>query len=270
MNGILGRFIPIDSVVNRFDPRIKLTIDFFFLILILFTDSFFSYLVLFIYIFIGMFLSKIPLKVFYLGLRSIMALIILMVFIQILFTPPQNSSDTAFRFLFITVSKDGLINSLIVFLRFSLMILMTTLLTASTSSSQIADGISYLLKPISFLGFDVKKFSMMISMALRFVPIFSDEFISISDAQRSRGLSYKSGSLLKRIKALIPMFIPLIALAFKKALVLADAMQVRGFIDADNRTSLHELKITYLDYFLILSFVLISILVFLSNFYAEL
>ncbi|SYW10720.1 energy-coupling factor transporter transmembrane component T family protein [Oenococcus oeni] len=258
MNNIFGRFLPTDSLLGKLDPRTKIVIDFFFVIILLFANSWLTYGILIFFVAFAIYCSKIPIKVFWLGLRSILSLVILMMLIQLLLTAPSDQSDILISFGWLRISSTGLINSIIIVLRFFLMIFMTTLLTVTTPSTSIADGISSLLKPLSKIGLDTKTFALLISMTLRFVPILSDEFSTIVDAQRSRGLSLKTGSIVKRTKTLIPMIIPLISVAFKKALTLADTMEIRGFIDAKSRTSFHQLKFQKIDLIVLIIFTVIS------------
>ncbi|AZZ61375.1 energy-coupling factor transporter transmembrane protein EcfT [Oenococcus sp. UCMA 16435] len=258
MNNIFGRFLPTDSLIEKLDPRTKIVIDFLFVIVLLFANSWLNYGILISFVAIAIYCSRIPIKIFWLGLRSILSLVILMILIQLLLIAPSNKADIFISFGWLKISSSGLINSAIIALRFFLMIFMTTVLTVATPSTSIADGISSLLKPLGKIGIDTKTFALLISMTLRFVPILSDEFSTIVDAQRARGLSLKTGSIVKRTRTLIPMIIPLISVAFKKALTLADTMEIRGFVDAKNRTSFHQLQFKKNDLIVLIIFIVIS------------
>lgn len=261
MNSIFGRFIPTNSFIGRLDPRTKIIIDFFFVIVLFVAQSWLDYLWLALFILVAVIFSKIPLKIFLAGLKSIIFLVIFMIVLQFLLTPPTNHADMLLDLGWLRISKAALGNAIIFALRFFFMILVTTLMTATTTPTAIADGISNLLEPLGKLGLDTKTFALLISMSLRFVPILSDEFSIIVDAQRSRGLSLKTGNLIKRVKALIPMIVPLISVAFNKALALADTMEVRGFVNAKNRTSFHHLAFHSLDWLTLGIFFVIIFLV---------
>ncbi|EHN59162.1 energy-coupling factor transporter transmembrane component T family protein [Oenococcus kitaharae] len=254
MNSLFGRFIPTDSFIARLDPRTKIIIDFFFVIVLFLTQSWLDYALLALFVICGIIFSKIPFKIYLSGLKSIIFLVIFMILVQFLLTPPINQADILFKFGWFKISMSALNNAAIFALRFFFMILVTTLMTATTAPTAIADGIASLLKPLGKLGLDTKTFALLISMSLRFVPILSDEFATIVDAQRSRGLSLRTGGLIKRVKALIPMIIPLISVAFNKALALADTMEVRGFVNAKNRTSFHHLHFQILDWLILTVF----------------
>ncbi|MFT8813282.1 energy-coupling factor transporter transmembrane component T family protein [Oenococcus sp.] len=257
MNSLFGRFIPTDSFIARLDPRTKIIIDFFFVLILFLTQSWLDYGVLALFVICAIIFSKIPLKIFLSGLKSIIFLVTFMILVQFLLTPPINQADILFSFGWFKISLSALSNAAIFALRFFFMILVTTLMTATTAPTAIADGIASLLKPLGKLGLDTKTFALLISMSLRFVPILSDEFATIVDAQRSRGLSLRAGGLIKRVKALIPMIIPLISVAFNKALALADTMEVRGFVNAKNRTSFHHLHFQSLDWLILVIFFVI-------------
>ncbi|MFT8325215.1 energy-coupling factor transporter transmembrane component T family protein [Oenococcus sicerae] len=269
MNNIFGRFFSTDSVISKLDPRTKILIDFFFVIILLLANSWLTYGILVLFVLTGITASKIPITVFWSGLKSIMSLVILMMLIQLVLIAPSSRSDVLLAVGWFKISESGLINSAIIALRFFLMILMTTLLTATTRPTQIADGISSLLKPLNRAGLDTKTFALLISMTLRFVPILSDEFSTIVDAQRSRGLSLKTGSFFKRVKALIPMIVPLISVAFNKALTLADTMELRGFINAKDRSSYHQLNYHKNDFIVLIIFLFVAFFVIFFS-YAKL
>ncbi|MDR2660613.1 MAG: energy-coupling factor transporter transmembrane protein EcfT [Lactobacillaceae bacterium] len=269
MNNIFGRFVNTKSYVHNLDPRTKLVINFFFTIFLVFNNSFYQYLASTVLVLLAVFFSNLSLKTYLEGLKTIIFLIVFSFFLQVLFTHPNNANDTLIKFSIISISKTGFINALLVMYRFLLMVILTTVFTATTTSTQIAEAIRKVLLPLKKIHLPIESFSIMISIALRFVPILSDEFQEIMYAQKSRGLNLSTGSLLKRSKAFVPIFIPLIVQSFLKAENLADVMTVRGFNDPDKRTHFHQLKYRINDFLVYLLFLIYIILIILLN-YAKL
>ncbi|MGX7051342.1 energy-coupling factor transporter transmembrane component T family protein [Leuconostoc palmae] len=247
MNNIMiGRFIPGESFIHRLDPRTKMIATFVYIFVMLWADSWQTYLWAAIFIFASIKLTSQPLKLYWDGLKPIFCLILFTVVLQLLFTP---GTPTLLKIGPLQITTTGVVNAVYVMIRFILIILMSTILTLTTPPTSIANAIESLLKPLKKIRVPVAELALMLSIALRFVPLLMDETQKIMNAQKSRGMSFSSGGPIKRAKAIIPLLIPLFIGALQRALDLANAMEVRGFKDAVQRTKYRVLKYNRVDYF---------------------
>lgn len=235
---LLGRYVPGQSLLHRLDPRLKLVAGFYTIALIFFCHTWLSYGVMLLFIGLCIGLAKMKLSFFLRGIRSMIWLILLTVALQILFSTGEH---VYFHWGIITITQEGLINGAYVFLRFVLIICISTLLTVTTSSLALADATESLLKPFGRLGLPVHEIALMLSIALRFIPTLADEAEKIMNAQRSRGVDFDSGSLFTKVKAMIPLLIPLFVSCFNRAEELADAMEARGYQGGDGRSKYRKL-----------------------------
>lgn len=230
---LLGRYIPGESLIHHLDPRAKLFASFYFIVIIFFCNNFASFGVMFLFTLIAILLSKVSLSFFLKGVRPLVWLILFTVALQVLFT---NGGTVYFKFGFLTISEFGLKNGAYIFLRIVLIIFMSTLLTLTTPPLSLADAIEYLLRPLKKLKFPAHETSMMISIALRFVPTLMDETEKIMNAQRARGVDFNEGNLMQKMKAVVPLLIPLFVSSFDRAEDLALAMEARGYRGGEGRT----------------------------------
>jgi energy-coupling factor transport system permease protein len=169
---------------------------------------------------------------------------------------------------FIRITDLGLLNAGFIIARISLVVLGASLLTLTTSPVEIADGIESLMYPLKWIKFPVHEFALIMSIALRFIPTLLDETDRIIKAQKARGADFESGNIFKRIKALVPVLIPLLISSFRRADELADAMDSRCYAGSTNRTKYKKLTLTWRD--LVASIVLVGLIVgvvLLNNFY---
>lgn len=236
---LLGRYIPGDSVIHRLDPRFKLVAGFYAITLIFFCHTPLAYSLMFLFLVGGIILSKSKLSFFVKGIRAMIWLILLTVALQVLFS---TGTHVYFHWGIFTVTKEGLINGVYVFLRFVLIISFSTLLTMTTSSLALADATESLLSPFKNVGLPVHEIALMLSIALRFVPTLMDEAEKIMNAQRSRGVDFDSGNLFHKVKAMIPLLIPLFVSCFNRAEELADAMEARGYQGGEGRSKYRKLQ----------------------------
>ncbi|MEJ6399626.1 energy-coupling factor transporter transmembrane component T family protein [Nicoliella lavandulae] len=257
---LLGRYIPGNSIVHRMDPASKILLSLFFVFIIFFANNVITYVILAILALGAVIVSKTPLRFFIRGIRPLIWVIVFTVIIQLLF---DTSGQVVFKWAFITITNHGLQTAGFIFLRFVLIIFFSTVLTLTTDPLSIAAGIEKLLMPLKRVKFPVYTVSLMISIALRFVPTLMDEADTIIKAQSSRGVNFKEGGLFTRAKKMVPILIPLFISSFKHAEGLGRAMEARGYQDGDNRTRYHIYKMTSLDWYTWLVFILIGILVML-------
>ncbi|MQS52437.1 energy-coupling factor transporter transmembrane component T family protein [Companilactobacillus mishanensis] len=230
---ILGRYLPGDSLIYRLDPRGKFLITFYFIGIVFLANNLVSYAFLLLFVFFAVYISKVSISFFIKGLRPMLWLILFTVLLQAFFTP---SNHPIWHWAFLSLSKEGLVIAGYIFIRFILIIFISTLLTLTTTPIEISDSIESILKPLRVIKFPVSQVALMLSIALRFVPLLIDETIKIMDAQRARGVDFGEGGLIKRIKSFVPILIPLFVSSFSIAYDLAIAMESRGYKDGEGRT----------------------------------
>lgn len=230
---ILGRYVPGDTWLYHLDPRTKIVVSFYFIAIIFLANNVWSYGLLILFTFGLIFCSGVDQKFFFRGVRPLFLLILITVLFQLFLS---RGGTIYWQFGPFAISQYGLVSSLYVFLRFMMIILISTLLTLTTQPLMIADAIEYLLSPLKKLHVPIDQVALMISLALRFVPTLMDETIAIMNAQRARGVDFSDGGLFKRVKSLVPVLIPLFVNTFSRAGDLAVAMESRGYNGDEPRT----------------------------------
>lgn len=236
---ILGRYLPGDSLIYHLDPRGKFLLTFYFVGIVFFANNVASYALLLAFVLFAVYLSKINFGFFIKGLKPVFWLILFTVVLQLLFTPSNNP---IWHWGIFTLSKEGMVISTYIFMRFILIIFISTLLTLTTTPIEISDSIESILKPLKRINFPVTQVALMLSIALRFVPLLVDETTKIMDAQRARGVDFGEGGLIKRIKSFVPILIPLFVSSFSIAYDLAIAMESRGYKDGEGRSKYRVLS----------------------------
>lgn len=234
---IMGRYLAGDSVIHRLDPRTKLSVMFLILIFIFFANNLASYALFGVFTIGSVLLTGISLKVFLKGLRPMILLILLTVGLQLFFT---RTGEIYWQWRFLALTDEGIRNAIFIFLRFVFIIFISTLLTLTTKPLEITDGLEKLLYPFKHF-LPVHEIALMLSIALRFVPTLLEETDKIMDAQWARGVDFNTGSLLQRIKAVIPILVPLFVSAFDRAYDLSIAMEARGFQGGEGRSKYRQL-----------------------------
>lgn len=232
-NLILGRYLPGNSFIHQMSPQSKLMLTFYFVAIIFLANNVITYAILSVLIIAAILLSGISVSFFIKGIRPMIWLIIFTVILQILFSA---GGKVLWHWGPFTITQLGLVNGGFVFVRFLLIIMISTVLTLTTSPLAIADGVQTILKPLKKVKFPVDTLALMLSIALRFVPTLMDEMTTIMNAQRSRGVDFGSGSLKQRIKTAVPLLIPLFTGAINHAEELSTAMEARGFTDSEHRS----------------------------------
>ena len=217
----MGQFFPGKSVMHRLDPRIKMCLTVYFIVLIFCSKNFVTLGATILMSLLGVVLSKVPLKLY---LKSMKPILFIVVFTGVL-NLFYGTGDPIFTLGFIHITRNGIVNSIMIAVRIVVLILISSILTFTTSPTQLTDAIERLLKPLALLHVPVHEFAMMMTIALRFVPTLLEETEKIMAAQKARGADMESGGLMQRIKALIPVLIPLFVSAFRRAFDLATAME---------------------------------------------
>lgn len=235
---IFGRYIPGDSIIHKLDPRAKLVASFYFIGVIFIANTWQSYLFAGLFTLGCVLLSKISLGFFIRGVRPLIWLILFTVALQMFFT---TGGVVYWSWWIFTLTQYGVMNGIFIFCRFILIIFMSTLLTLTTAPLELSDAIEYLLRPLKVLHFPVHEISLMLSIALRFVPTLMDETEKIMNAQRARGVDFGEGNLIQKMKAVIPLLIPLFVSSFNRAEDLATAMEARSYNGGEGRTKYRKL-----------------------------
>ncbi len=240
----LGQYFPIDSMLHKLDARTKILLLIFNIVVIFMAQSFYSYCLIVLFTIFIMKLSKVPVKMYFKGLKPILFIIIFTAVLNLFLTDGRDLPVFGYS---IGITVEGVLMATKMALRLVLLIISSSVLTYTTSPMALTDGIEKLLKPASKLGFPSHELAMMMSIAIRFIPTLIEETDKIIKAQQARGADFDTGSLLKRAKALIPMLVPLFISAFRRADELAIAMESRCYRGGDARTRLKELRFTNRD-----------------------
>ena len=240
----MGQFFPGKSVMHRLDPRIKMCLTVYFIVLIFCSKNFVTLGATILMSLLGVVLSKVPLKLY---LKSMKPILFIVVFTGVL-NLFYGTGDPIFTLGFIHITRNGIVNSIMIAVRIVVLILISSILTFTTSPTQLTDAIERLLKPLALLHVPVHEFAMMMTIALRFVPTLLEETEKIMAAQKARGADMESGGLMQRIKALIPVLIPLFVSAFRRAFDLATAMESRCYHGGEGRTKMKVLHLSKVDY----------------------
>ena len=233
----LGQFFPGSSIVHRLDPRCKLLLTIVYIAALFTAESYVSYAVMLIITGVCIALSRIQLKVILRGLKPLWIIIALTAVLNMFFTPGRELVS----FWKITVTYEGLIRAVFMVLRITMLIAGTFLLTYTTSPIALTDAMEILFGPLKKLKVPVHEMSMMMSMALRFIPTLIEETDKIMSAQKARGADFETGNLIQRAKALLPLLVPLFVSAFRRADELAVAMECRCYHGDEGRTRMKQL-----------------------------
>lgn len=261
----LGQFFPGNSVIHRLDPRMKIILTIIYIVFIFLADSAPAYALIFISVVALLIISKLPIKPVLRGIKPILFIIAFTAIINIFWTKGDN---LLFEWKFIHIYAEGLIFAFYMVLRIVCLITGTSiLLTYTTSPISLTDGIEQLLSPLKKIKLPVHEFSMMMSIALRFIPTLVEETDKIMNAQKARGADFTSGGLLKRAKALIPVLIPLFVSSIRRADDLATAMECRCYRGGSGRTRMNSLKYKSLDFIFLFVSLLMCVGIVLINIY---
>lgn len=241
---ILGRYIPGDSIVHRLDPRSKLLSMMLLILIVFWANNSITNLILFIATGVFIALSGVSISFFIQGLKSMFFLIAFTTLFQFFFI---SSGNIIFEFWFVRITDYALQQAGIIFCRFILIIFFSTLLTLTTMPLSLASAVEGLLSPLKKVKVPVHEIGLMLSMSLRFVPTLMDDTTRIMNAQKARGVDFDEGSIVQKVKALIPILIPLFATSLKRADSLAIAMEARGYQGGKGRSQYRQLKWSFKD-----------------------
>ena len=255
MHGVtFGKYIPIDSVMHRLDPRSKIIALFIMIAAVFVPKSWWAFLVIGVVVVVEVLLAKLSINFIYKAVKPMFFMMLVLLVINILTIKTGDVLFTIGRF---SIYKDGIMNTLFIVVRLLLMILLTTTLTATTKPLDLTLGIEKLLSPLKVVHFPAHETAMMISIALRFIPTILEETERIMNAQKSRGVDFEQGSLKEKAGAILSLIVPLFSVSFERAYELADAMEARGYVPGAERTRYRILTMHFRDY----AYILISLAV---------
>lgn len=261
-----GQYYPAKSPVHRLDPRIKILLTLLYIVLTFVARNAMSMLLAVMGLLVLIIASRIPIKLYLKTLKPIIPIIVLTSVINALYV---SSGKELFRVFSVTVTSGGLLTAVYMSVRICLLIMCSSMLTYTTTPTDLTDAIERLLSPLKLIRLDVHSLAMMMTIALRFIPTLIEETEKIMSAQKARGADVESGGLLSRIKALIPILIPLLISSFRRASELADAMECRCYHGGDGRTRMKQLHLKARDVMLFSGVVLLLVCVILANSYLD-
>lgn len=241
----IGQYYPANSPLHRLDPRVKLVSTLLYLISLFLFRSVLGYVVATIFLFGMIRLSKVPFRFIVRGLKPILFLFMLTVVFNLFLTKTGN---TLVSFWIFAITDEGLRTAVYMSIRLIYLILGSSLMTFTTTPNELTDGIEKLLHPLQKIHVPVHDIAMMLSIALRFIPILLEETDKIMKAQIARGADLESGNIIQKAKSLVPILVPLFASAFRRANDLAMAMEARCYRGGDGRTKMKPLIYKRRDY----------------------
>ena len=261
----LGQYFPGNSVVHRLDPRTKLIMLVLYIVALFCAVSWISYAIVFAFLAVTVYISKIPVKSLFRGMKPLVLILVFTGVLNLFFTAGEG--DPLVDFGFMVIYAEGVVRAIFMVVRILMLISGTFLLTYTTSPIGLTDGLESLLSPLKAIRLPVHELSMMMCIALRFIPTLIEETDKIMSAQKARGADFESGSLLQRVKALVPILVPLFISAFRRADELATAMECRCYQGGDGRTKMKLLRFSYFDFVALgIGALLIAVVTVLAHF----
>ena len=249
-NIALGKYLPLNSIVHRFDPRAKIIAMFLLMISVFFNLGIIGHVFMCCFLIFVTLLAKLQLNFIWRAMKPMLFMLSFLLVINILVSREGTVILSLFGF---EIYSGAFIQTLIITMRLAYMVIISTVLTATTKPLELTLGIEDLLSPFKVIGVPAHQFAMMISIALRFIPTLIEETQRIMKAQASRGVDLEEGKLMEKIRAMISLIIPLFVSAFQRAIDLADAMEARGYIPDRKRTRYHQLKMGLHDFLMLLT-----------------
>ena len=233
----LGQYYQTESVIHRLDPRVKLVGTICYIISLFLINSVWGYIVAALFLATMIKLSNVPFKFMVKGMRAIVFLLLITVLFNMFLTP----GEPLVTFWKLTVTKEGVKLAIMMAIRLSFLIIGSSVMTLTTTPNNLTDGMEKLMNPLRKIKVPVHEIAMMMSIALRFIPILLEETDKIMKAQIARGADFESGNIMKKAKALVPLLVPLFISAFRRANDLAMAMEARCYRGGDGRTKMKPL-----------------------------
>ena len=234
----IGQYYPADSVLHRLDPRVKLVGTFAFLVSLFVGEGIVAYAIATVFLAAVIKLSKVPFKMILKGLKAIIIILLITVSFNLFLT----DGEIIFKLGFLKITKEGVLVAFFMALRLIYLVIGASLMTLTTTPNDLTDGLESVLGPLKKIKVPVHEISMMMSIALRFIPILMEETDRIMKAQKARGADFETGNLIQKAKAMIPLLVPLFISAFRRANDLAMAMEARCYGCDIKRTRMNGMK----------------------------
>lgn len=254
----IGQYYPVNSILHRLDPRVKLVSTLIYIISLFVFDSLIGYGAAAIFLVAMIGLSRVPFRFMVKGLKPVVVLLCITLFFNLIFTP----GEAVFSIWIITITREGIQLAVRMGIRLVFLVIGASLMTLTTTPNQLTDGLERLLKPLNRIHVPVHEIAMIMSIALRFIPILLDETDKIMKAQTARGADFESGGLIRKVKAMVPLLVPLFISAFRRANDLAMAMEARCYHGGEGRTQMKPLiyqKRDYVAYAVVWAYLAVSI-----------
>ncbi|MCC8138217.1 MAG: energy-coupling factor transporter transmembrane protein EcfT [Clostridiales bacterium] len=233
----LGQYYPTDSVIHKLDPRVKLAGTLVFIISLFAFGSIEAYVVATIFLAAVIMISKVPFRFMIKGLKAI----IMLLMITVIFNLFLVQGTVVFKFWIFQITREGIKTAVSMAIRLIYLIIGSSVMTLTTTPNDLTDGLEKALSPLKKLHVPIHEIAMMMSIALRFIPILLEETDKIMKAQQARGADFESGNLLQKAKNMVPLLVPLFISAFRRANDLAMAMEARGYHGGEGRTKMRPL-----------------------------
>lgn len=247
-NITLGQYYPGDSVIHRLDPRTKIVLAIALIVIVFLIDTIWGFAALAVFICVVVALAKVGARSVIRSIRPLLFIIILTFIINLFFYGKTGTDTVLIQWGTLTVTEEGILRAVLFELRLVFLIFSTSLLTLTTSPMQLTDGMESLMNPLNKIKFPVHEMSMMMSIALRFIPTLAEETDRIMKAQMARGAEFDTGNILKKARNMVPLLVPLFVSAFKRADELALAMESRCYHGGEGRTKMKILKLAGRDF----------------------
>ena len=261
-----GQYYPAKSFVHNMDPRAKLVLVIAYIVAIFLASNFYALAAVTLFLVIAVIFSRVPFGRVLRSVKMILFVIIFTAILNLFFYSAGEDAHMIWEWKFLSLSWESVINTIFLAMRLFLLVMGTSILTLTTTPVALTDGIESLLTPLKWIKFPVHELALIMSIALRFIPILIDETNRIIAAQKARGANFEKGGLISRAKAMIPVLIPLLVSAFRRAEDLGDAMDARCYSGAKGRTKYKKLTFTWRDLIgLLLVAGLITGIVFLNS-----
>ena len=254
----IGQYYPSNSVIHKLDPRVKLFGTLIYIISLFLGQHALIYATAAVFLIMAIKVSKVPLKFIFRGLKPVLFLLLFSVIFNIFLT----KGEVLIKIWKITITKEGIYVALAMGVRLVFLIMGSSLMTFTTTPNNLTDGLEKSLGFLKIIRVPVHEISMMMSIALRFIPILIEETDKIMKAQQARGADFETGGLIKKAKAMVPLLVPLFISAIRRAFDLATAMEAKCYRGGNGRTKMKPLKYKkrdYMAYFAILAYLLIVV-----------
>lgn len=240
----IGQYYPADSILHRLDPRVKFVGTIMFLVSLFVANSFWGYLLATVFLAAVIIMSKVPVKFMLKGLKPLFFILLITVAFNLFLIPGK----VLWQFWIFKITQEGILQAVKIGIRLIYLVIGSSVMTLTTTPNQLTDGLERLMRPLNKIRVPVHDIAMMMSIALRFIPILMEETDKIMKAQIARGADFENGNLIQKAKNMVPLLVPLFISAFRRANDLAMAMEARCYHGGDHRTQMKPLHYEKRDY----------------------